>query len=211
MRFLRANLDIPLFLGLITIYFLIMKFVIGMPVSNLDFIGCFVNLISVLLMKRENVLGFVFGILAGIILIIYYGSLGLSGQILIRSFYIALNIISIYFWLKRDCNGNRISPSFMKWWLRIVFILGLISIVTVSTPFGIIAALDFTSVYLSISGSIVIAKKKIEGWLIWILADSVNILLFTLSGAYMSAFREVISLSNEVLAAKQWFKKIIKK
>jgi len=209
-RTLRDNLDTILVLGLTILYFAVMKHVFGFAVSPIEFAGVLLTMTSLILMRKENIFGFVVAIVANVVLLIYFASLGLPGQSILRIAYSAISVAGIYSWLRpSEKSTRRLLPSNTQPWILILFACAVGAIaITACARSGAVSALDITMLCLGFGGKIFLVWKKIEAWHIWILDDLLGITLFAMTGAYMSLFRAIITLGNSIAAAVSWRKEI---
>jgi len=209
-KMLRDNLDTVLVLGLMGLYFAAMKYVFGLAVSTIEFAGVLLTMTSLVLMRKENIFGFVVAIAANIVLLIYFVSLGLPGQSILRIAYFVISVASIYSWLRPSEKSVRhLLPSRTRPWILTLF-AGAVAAITITAcaQKGVVSALDITMLCLGLGGKIFLVWKKVEAWHIWILDDILGITLFAITGAYMSLFRAVITLGNSIAAAVSWRREI---
>jgi nicotinamide mononucleotide transporter len=194
-----------------TIYFIVLKYIIGLPVSTIEFIGILLLVMSYSMMRKENLWGLVIVSVSNVFMAAYYFSLGLPAQSVLRIIYIGINAASIYMWLKPTKDSNKkLRPSITKQWIVGTIIFGFFALIAAWFERGAIAIMDVAIFYLSMSGKLFMLRKKIEGWYAWLLSDALGIVLFTITGAYMSLFRSFITLGNSAAAIKSWRKEIIR-
>jgi nicotinamide mononucleotide transporter PnuC len=182
----------------------------GVRVSWLDFFGSFLTIMSLMLMRRENPWGLVVGLISSVILGAYFAIIGLDGQFISRIFFGMMSCLSIYYWIKKDkkTGKTKIRPTFSPAWILALTAVGWVAItVFFGIWAGLIAALDFTVMYLNVGGKFFLIKKKAEGWLMWNIGDVFEILLFSLSGSYMQLTKTLLTFPNNIIATVKWFRK----
>ncbi len=171
-------------------------------------------MIYVALAAIENVWCWLFGIVSSI-LSIY---LCYSGQLFLESglqvFYVAVGFYGWYEWLygSPEKRNLTIQTSSLKQITIYIFISCILWI-----PFGLIAnnystqALPYLDAFItafSIVATWMVAKKKIENWLFWIVIDAAAIILYAKRDFYLIAF---LYLTYTILAGLgyiSWKKKL---
>ncbi|MDR3126588.1 MAG: nicotinamide riboside transporter PnuC [Rickettsiales bacterium] len=204
---IRENLDAIAMPCAMAAYFAAAKYALGLRVAPLDAIASLFMLASLLLIAREKVYGFFFGIAACATYLAYFLSIELFGQAILQLFAMAVNCAAIYSWTRPDKKKKKLEPSYMEWKWRTAWLAGLAMTSAIATRAGAIGTLDFTSIYLVITGQAMIARKKTEGWAVWAAADAAFIILFLITGAYMTAFRALLTMVIEIRSFIAWRRK----
>ena len=83
---------------------------------------------------------------------------------------------------------------------------GLAAIAGAASSNGLVSVLDYSIMYLIVVGSLLVVKKKIETWWLFLAADLSSVPMLLLSGSYVVVFAGVISAMNDVAAIRQWRK-----
>lgn len=161
----------------------------------LELISVFFALLSVVYSKRENILVFPTGIIgtgiAVYILLVY----GLLGDMLINAYYFIMSIVGWYQWTRKVDKDHYIPVTITtakekKW--SILLFLG--TIVFVTLVYGVTDRFDTWTAYTDIFttaiffvGMWLMAKKKLENWLYWIVGDIITVPLYLYKGLIFSA------------------------
>ena len=66
--------------------------------------------------------------------------------------------------------------------------------------------MDSTATVLSLVANWALAKKYLDNWVLWIVVDIIYIVMFIMSGLYLSAILYFILLILAVMGFKQWIK-----
>jgi nicotinamide riboside transporter PnuC len=211
MTHIRKNLGDVAMLGSMLAYFCAVKYIFGMPVAPLDAIGAILLLASLVLIKHESVWGFASYIAGEAVLIVYFIGIGLYAMAAACSISIAISTASICSWLKPPKKKKSLEPSFASLPARISLAAGFIILAAAGMRHGIVRTLDFTSTYLILTGQLLLARKKVDGWAVWVAADASNIALYCLTHSYMSMFRSGLTLITEASAFFKWRREATRK
>tara|TARA_Y100000385_G_scaffold75049_1_gene75838 strand:- start:568 stop:1161 length:594 start_codon:yes stop_codon:yes gene_type:complete len=184
-------------------------------INPLEFIAVITGIISVWLAKKENVWLYPIGIIS-VVLWIYLCWIGkLFGQSLINFFFLVMNVYGWYNWLRRDENNqpnvviksstknqNILLVIFSIVFSVVVFYLllpiqednALIEFVLIE---AVITALNFVAMWL-------MAWKRIEHWLLWIVGDIMCIPLFIHKDYPLGVVQFLVFIVIAYLGYKEW-------
>ena len=187
----------------------------------LELLAVISGVASVWLAKKENVLLYPVGILSVVIWIFLCFNSDLYGQSLVNFFFFLMNIFGWYNWLRKTGdNSNMInikSNSLKENVLSVVdiFILSPILYFCLE-PFQdpntnllfvylemIITAINFVAMWL-------IAWKRIENWMLWIVADILCIPLFIYNEYFLSVIQFIFFIVIAFMGHYQWKKQLLK-
>jgi nicotinamide mononucleotide transporter len=129
-------------------------------------------------------------------------------------------VISIYGWInwnrRKENTGEELPPTRMskRLWLNLTLATTLIYfayyLVLVNFTDSTVSKADSLVGALSIVGTWLLARKYIENWLIWILADGLCIGLYVYKGLYPTVVLFVIYTAMSVDGYIQWRKSMRK-
>ena len=184
-------------------------------INPLEFIAVITGILSVWLAKKENVWLYPIGIIS-VVLWIYLCWIGkLFGQSLINFFFLVMNVYGWYNWLRRDENNqpnvviksstknqNILLVIFSIVFSVVVFYLllpiqednALIEFVLIE---AVITALNFVEMWL-------MAWKRIEHWLLWIVGDIMCITLFIHKDYPLGVLQFLVFIVIAYLGYKEW-------
>ena len=184
-------------------------------INPLEFIAVITGILSVWLAKKENVWLYPIGIIS-VVLWIYLCWIGkLFGQSLINFFFLVMNVYGWYNWLRRDENNqpnvviksstknqNILLVIFSIVFSVVVFYLllpiqednALIEFVLIE---AVITALNFVAMWL-------MAWKRIEHWLLWIVGDIMCIPLFIHKDYPLGVLQFLVFIVIAYLGYKEW-------
>ncbi|MDG2369154.1 MAG: nicotinamide riboside transporter PnuC [Flavobacteriales bacterium] len=187
----------------------------------LELLAVISGVASVWLAKKENVLLYPVGILSVVIWIFLCFNSDLYGQSLVNFFFFLMNIFGWYNWLRKTGdNSNMInikSNSLKENVLSVVAIFILSPILYFCLePFQdpntnllfvylemIITAINFVAMWL-------IAWKRIENWMLWIVADILCIPLFIYNEYFLSVIQFIFFIVIAFMGHYQWKKQLLK-
>ncbi|MBT8186915.1 MAG: nicotinamide riboside transporter PnuC [Croceitalea sp.] len=169
----------------------------GIPtfIVILELISVVFSLLSVWYSKRENILVYPTGIVAtGIAtyILLFYG---LLGDMLINAYYFIMSIIGWYMWTRKVDETHFIpitktSVNEKKW--SILLFLGTIVFVAIvyqlNDRFNVWTSyVDTITTAIFFVGMWLMAKKKLENWVYWIIGDIITVPLYWYKGLIFSS------------------------
>lgn len=182
----------------------------------LELVAVITGFICVFFNARENVWGWPLGIISCFLYIFIFYDTKLYPDMWLQIMYVGLNMYGWYQWLFGGENKKELKITTLRWKEASILIpsgllLTLLSYYFFSTytdaaqPFwdSFNTAFSLVAVYL-------MAKKRLENWLIWIMVDIIYVPLVFSRGLYLTAF---LYLSYLVLATYgyiQWRKNMSK-
>ncbi|MBN8697580.1 MAG: nicotinamide mononucleotide transporter [Bacteroidetes bacterium] len=186
-------------------------------ITNISFIEWLIfgtALFYVVLAAIENVWCWFFGIISSILSIYLCYSSQLFLESGLQVFYVFVGFYGWYEWLHGSPEKSNLSiqTSSIKQLAIYIFISCILWI-----PFGAIAKhystqvlpyLDAFITSFSIVATWMVAKKKIENWLFWILIDAAAIILYAKRDFYLIAFLYLIYTILAGLGYLSWKKKL---
>ena len=182
----------------------------------LELTAVFFGVVSVLYAKKNNVLVYPSGIVASAIFVYLLIKWGLFGDFIINIFYVSMSIYGWYLWTRKS-NGKALlnisrTNSKEKIIASIIFIMAFIFIWIIYIAFDRFdnwtAYLDTLTTAIFFSGMWLMAKRKIENWIFWIVGDIITVPLYFYKGLTMSSFLYLIYTFIAVAGYLAWRKSI---
>ena len=190
-------------------------------INPLELIAVVTGIISVWLAKKENVWLYPVGIIS-VVLWIYLCWIGsLFGQSVINLFFFAMNVYGWYNWLRRDennqpnvvINSNTINQNIIMVFASVI-LAGLIyfmllplqeenALMEFVVLEAIITALNFVAMWL-------MAWKRLEHWLLWIIGDIMCIPLFIYKDYPLGVIQFLVFIVIAYLGYKEWKLKAVR-
>ncbi|ELV7525362.1 nicotinamide mononucleotide transporter [Flavobacterium psychrophilum] len=182
----------------------------------LELVAIFFGLSSVWCAKKNNIWVFPTGLISTFIYAYLLWQWDLLGDSMINGYYFIMSIYGWYHWTRKKEDAQEFSISVItnkdKIIGLIIFVLTLIFVIIVYIYFG-----KFTNWYSYIDtfltaiffvGMWLMAKRKIENWLFWILGDLISIPLYFAKGYTFTSFQYIIFTIIAVFGYLEW-KKIL--
>lgn len=188
----------------------------GYDVSLIELIGVLTGLISVLYAVKSNVLTWTLGIINALSFMIIFYQINLYSSMLLQVYFIIISFIGIFKWrdqenLKITNNKNNgmlfcyiILSSFLFYHL-VCYLPEMIPNIFTMAKYPLI---DSFVTITSIFAVSLMANKKIESWVLWILVDIISIFLYLSQGVLFLSIEYLIFLILAIIGYKTWKKQI---
>ncbi len=199
-----------------TIQEIFQQFVEGMKGTSLpEYIAVFTGIASVWYSKKENILVYPVG-LVNTIIYIYLSVKGhLFGEASVNFYYTVMSVYGWILWAKKDQQQHHvviITTSNAKEWIQqllfflvfyVVIYYALTYIKNSFAPLAIPWADAFASA-AAYTGMWLMAKKKVESWIWWIVTNSASIPLYFVKGFVFTSVYYLILLVMAVAGLIEW-------
>lgn len=182
----------------------------------IEIVGAILSLIYLYLSIRQQVSLWFFGIISSVFYIVAFFESKLYADLSLQVYYV---VISIYGWMNwnrgKESTGKDLPPTRMskRLWVNLTFATALIyfAYYLVLTNFtdSSVPKADSLVGALSIVGTWLLARKYIENWLIWIVADGLCVGLYVYKGLYPTVILFVIYTTMSVDGYLQWRKTVV--
>lgn len=178
----------------------------GLGISVAEVIAFATGVICVWLAATRNVLTFPAGIVSSAMMLVLFWNTGLYGDSALQILFIALGLQGWWAWSRGRANEELIvlRAGNADWWL----VLGIMGPGAVALWWALQALggsaplLDATITSGSIAAQILLNRRRVENWLIWIAVDVVSIPLYASRDLWLIAGLYAIFLG---LATGGWF------
>tara|TARA_B100001059_G_scaffold224991_1_gene251704 strand:+ start:2268 stop:2882 length:615 start_codon:yes stop_codon:yes gene_type:complete len=182
----------------------------------LEIIAASLGVISVIFAKNENIFVFPTGIISTVIYVYICYKFILYGDMVINIYYTLMSLYGWYIWsFKVSVDNIIISTSKAIDFLKGIFIF-LSTIVIISCVYMFFDRMRYITDYLDIFTSAIfftamwlMANKKIEHWIFWIVGNMISIPLYYVKGLGFSSIQFTIFLILAIMGYKEWRKKLI--
>jgi nicotinamide mononucleotide transporter len=182
--------------------------------SWLEVVAVIFGILSVWFARKENIWVYPTGIINVLIYVYLCYFAGLYADMGINAFYFVMSVFGWYNWSRHDENMHHvpISSLTIKGWLFYILLtgvaFGIIYYVLISFTDSTVPAFDSFTTALFIAGMWLMALKKIENWLFWILGDLLVIPLFAMKGLVFTSVQYIVFLVLAVLGFIEWRKRL---
>lgn len=185
----------------------------------LEIIAILFGLASVLLAKKNNILVYPTGIVSTIIFVYLLHKWGLVGDMLINGYYTTMSIYGWYIWTRKTDDKpefpiSRVTTKEIYYGI-IIFLITIAFVVIVYKYFNKFthwtAYVDTFTTGIFFVGMWLMAKRKIENWILWIIGDIVSVPLYFYKGYTFTSIQYVIFTIIAIYAYLEWKKNLAKK
>lgn len=182
----------------------------------LELTAVFFGLISVLFAKKDNILVFPTGIISTLIYAYLLWKWNLLGDSMINMYYFVMSIYGWYHWTRKKGDVVEFPISTMtnreKKTAVLIFLATIIFVVAVYTFFDKFthwtSYVDTFVTGIFFVGMWLMAKRKIENWILWIVGDAVSIPMYFVKGYSCTGIQYLLFTIIAVYGYLEW-KKII--
>lgn len=198
--------------------------ILGYELSFLEFLATIFGILNVYLLAKLKVSNYFWGILNVILTFFICYKVQMYSNMALQVYYLIIDIYGLWIWSKKYDNNDelKVSTNSTVYNLKtsVIFLLGFIvlgfllknihNILPVlfktaeSSPF-----IDSFITTLSIVAMYFMAKKKIEHWYLWFLADLVSAVFFYSQGIKFLALEYLVFLFFAFLGYIEWKKELI--
>jgi nicotinamide mononucleotide transporter len=178
------------------------------PWQVLEAVAALGNLAYTLLMLYEKRVGWLFGIAASALGMALFLHQHVYAQVGLSAYYVVMGAYGWWSWGKGDNGELAISRRPLPFHLVII---GLGTVLTVGLALGLkflpdarFTGLDGFATAFSLLATWMLARKVLENWAYWILADAVAIVLYVLLGLWWYAGLYLVYVVISASALKRW-------
>ena len=180
----------------------------------LEFIAVFLGILSVIFAKMNKIAVYPAGMISTGIFVYLLFHFKLLGDMIINAYFFFMSIYGWFYWsYKREGQIiNKVSYSSNKDYV-IVALIFLISLILISIIYKLFNAFTSWSAYIdTLTTGIffvamwLMARRKIESWIFWIIGDLISIPLYLYKGLAITTIQYFIFTIIAVMGYKSWVK-----
>ncbi|MDC3348832.1 nicotinamide riboside transporter PnuC [Flavobacteriaceae bacterium] len=183
----------------------------------LEIIAVVFGLLSVWYSKNNNILVFPTGMISTAIFIYLLYKWVLLGDMMINAYYFLMSIYGWFIWTRKENNSvtpiSRVTNNEKKIGI-IIFLSSLVFVYLIYVYFDkwgtITSYVDNITTAIFFVGMWLMAKRKIENWIFWIIADIISIPLYFYKGLIFTSLQYLIFTFIAIAGYYSW-KKILNK
>lgn len=183
----------------------------------IELIAVSFGIASVIFAKNENILVFPTGIISTILYIIICYKFILYGDMLINIYYTLMSLYGWYVWSFKVSGENVVITTSKKDDVAKSIFIFLSTIVIISCIYVYFDRMRNMTDYLDTFTSAIfftamwlMANKKIEHWIFWIIGNLISIPLYFVKGLGFSSIQFTIFLILAIIGYMEWKKNLIK-
>jgi nicotinamide mononucleotide transporter len=166
----------------------------------LEVIAVIFGFLSVWYSKQQNILVYPTGIISTLIFVYLLWQWGLLGDMMINAYYFSMSIYGWYIWT-RKVDATHFTPVTKMTrkehiWSVIIFVATLLFVFWVYDYFdkwnNWTAYIDTITTAIFFVGMWLMARKKIENWIFWIIGDIISVPLYFYKGLTLTSFQYLL-------------------
>ena len=185
----------------------------------LEFLAFWFGIISVVFAKKQNILVYPTGIICTIITMYLMYKVSLLGHILVNLLYTIISFFGWWNWSRRENNdlvvkvskftSNDLTKSLLIFFF-IVFVAYFAHDFFATNFEGQIKELDIFTSGIFVTAMWLMANKKLENWILWIIGNVITIPLYLSSDKIILSIQYIIFTILAVQAYIEWKKSLSK-
>ena len=185
----------------------------------LEFLAFWFGIISVVFAKKQNILVYPTGIICTIITMYLMYKVSLLGHILVNLLYTIISFFGWWNWSRREnndlvvkvskFNSNDLTKSLLIFFF-IVFVAYFAHDFFATNFEGQIKELDILTSGIFVTAMWLMANKKLENWILWIIGNVITIPLYLSSDKIILSIQYVIFTILAIQAYIEWKKSLSK-
>jgi len=185
----------------------------------LEFLAFWFGIISVVFAKKQNILVYPTGIICTIITMYIMYKVSLLGHILVNLLYTIISFFGWWNWSRRDNNelivkvskftSKDLTKSLLIFFL-IVFVAYFAHDLFATNFEGQIKELDILTSGIFVTAMWLMANKKLENWILWIIGNVITIPLYLSSDKIILSIQYIIFTILAIQAYIEWKKSLSK-
>jgi len=178
----------------------------------LEAVAVFFGLASVFYSMKENILVFPTGIVSTLIYVWICLQVKLYADMGINAYYFIMSIYGWYIWSRPKPGAEKVPVT----WLDKKGIMASLGLFLASYAVLYVVLANFTdsdvpywdsfTTSSAFVGMWLMAKKKVENWIVWIITDLVSVPLYLYKGLLLTSFQFLVFTVLAVLGLIAWIK-----
>jgi len=184
--------------------------------SALEWIAVICGVASVIYSMRENILVYPTGIISVLIYVYLAFQYKLYADMGVNGYYFVMSVYGWYYWTNTDDKSTQVavsinSPKENIYSLGILLgSFGILVFTLMNFTDSDVPIWDATTTSFAILGMWLMARKKLENWIAWIITDLISIPLYFYKGLTLTGFQFVIFTVLATMGYFAWKKSLDK-
>lgn len=183
--------------------------------DKIEFFGFISGIVCVYLNIKEKSFAWIFSCVSICCYFVVFYNASIYANAWLQLFFLLLSIKGYFNWTSKNLNGEllKISKSNRQSLLvsvfAICFLFGLLIGFLKQYTDSDVPELDAFTTALSIVAQVLLSKKKIENWVLWIIADLLYVGLYFYKGLYITTLLYLIFIVLAIMGYIIWRKKLV--
>lgn len=184
----------------------------------LELIAVVFGVVSVLFARKNNILVYPTGLVSTLIFVFILLEWKLFGDFIINIYYSIMSVLGWYLWTRKKNGADEFPISVMNrkdYFISTLIFTGTLLFIALVYHFfdkftDWTAYVDTLTTALFFVGMWLMAKRKIENWIIWIVADIISVPLYFYKGLTFSSMQFLLFTIIAILGYLEW-KRLLQK
>jgi nicotinamide mononucleotide transporter len=197
---------------------------LGYRMSLLELLAVITGLASVWFAARANILTWFFALVNAVLFFVLFYQVNLYSAMALQVFFFCNALYGWYNW-RRDSRGEKKPVTLLRHKQRVVWLAaimaGMIILGTVMARVHIwlpdlfpekatFIYTDAMIAVMSIAASVLLAKLRLENWILWILINMMSIVMYAMKGVMLVSLQYMFFLVMATYGLLEWRKKVKK-
>jgi nicotinamide mononucleotide transporter len=189
--------------------------ILGTQTTPTELVAVMFGLMSVWFMKKENILAYPFGIINVLIYVYICFTARLYAYSGINVFYAVMSAYGWYNWSRPGGEEGPVRISRLGargiWGYLLLILIFFVALRVLLVTFtdSVVPTWDAFTTSVYIIGMWLLAHKKIENWILWIVGDIISVGLFIFEKLYFSSFQFFVFTIIATLGFLEWRRKLL--
>ncbi len=179
---------------------------------GLEIFAVFFGFLSVWFSKNNDVLVFPTGLINTSIFVYLLFKWELLGDMIINAYYFVVSIYGWYYWTRKNSNNDYTPVSKVNYNdQKIILVISILSAIFVSLMYtvfnkwsGLVSYIDILTTSIFFAGMWLMARRKIESWIFWIIGDIISTPLYLYKGLTFTSFQYFIFTFIAIAGYYKW-------
>ncbi|ASM78123.1 transporter [Vitreoscilla filiformis] len=183
----------------------------GSPVTTLEIVACALSLAMVACNLRVHPLGWPLAIASSLLYALLFASYKLYGEASLQLFFVAISLWGWWQWIAaRQADGqllvvHRLRPRQAQGLaLATLAAWPLLALLLTHTTDSDVPWLDALPTVASVTGQVLLGRKLIENWPVWLGVNLVSVGLFAWKGLWLTVLLYAVFAGLSVLGWRTW-------
>ena len=179
---------------------------------GLEIFAVFFGFLSVWFSKNNNILVFPTGLINTSIFVYLLFKWELLGDMIINAYYFVVSIYGWYYWTRKNSNNDYTPISKVNYNdQKIILVISILSAIFVSLMYtvfnkwsGLVSYIDILTTSIFFAAMWLMARRKIESWIFWIIGDIISTPLYLYKGLTFTSFQYFIFTFIAIAGYYKW-------
>lgn len=195
--------------------------ILGYKMSSLELSATLTGLAAVWFAAKGNIITWPFALINAVLFFLLFYKVNLYSQMMLQLFFFGN---AVYGWInwKKDTAGGKKPITLLRHKQRVLWLVAIFAATIILATFmkkidillpeyfpvkATFVLTDAIVTVLSIVASVLLAKLKLENWILWILIDVVCVAMYAMRGVMLVSVLYVIYLVMASYGFMEWRKK----